>query len=112
MHEILFMREKQLLDRVSELKQQKLDNLGAQKKSFALATSEIHDLLEFVECSNENTIDEEFMLLQQHIQEQIQEQCEKHEYVDLIPVEVANIGVRVACNEGMSDLCQKNAKVI
>ena len=53
LHEILHMREKQLLDRASELKQQKLDNLGAQKKGFALATSEIQGLVEFacrVQC--------------------------------------------------------------
>ena len=52
------------------------------------------------------------MSLQQHIQQQIQEQCEKHERIDLIPAEVANVGVRVACVEGISDLCQKNAKVV
>ena len=94
------------------MKQQKLENLGAQKKGFALATSEIQDLVEFVECSVENATDEEFMLLQQHIQEQIQEQHEKHERITLVPAEVANIGVRVACAEGISDLCQKNAEVI
>ena len=104
--------EKQLLDRASELKQQKLDNLGAQKKGFALVTSEIQGLVEFVERSVENATDEEFMSLQQHIQEQIQEQCAKHERIDLIPAEVANVGVRVACAEGISDLCQKNAEVI
>ena len=112
LHEILHKREKQLLDRASGLKQQKLDNLGAQKKGFALATSEIQGLVEFVERSVENATDEEFMSLQQHIQEQIQEQCAKHEHVNLIPAEVANVGVRVACAEGISDLCQKNAEVI
>ena len=112
LHEILHKREKQLLDRASELKQQKLDNLGAQKKGFALATSEIQGLVEFVERSVENSTDEEFMSLQQHIQEQIQEQCAKHERIDLVPAEVANVGVRVACAEGISDLCQKNAEVI
>ena len=112
LHEILLKREKQLLDRASELKQQKLDNLGAQKKGFALATSEIQGLVEFVERSVENSTDEEFMSLQQHIQEQIQEQCAKHERIDLVPAEVANVGVRVACAEGISDLCQKNAEVI
>ena len=112
LHEILHKREKQLLDRASELKQQKLDNLGAQKKSFALATSEIQGLVEFVERSVENATDEEFMSLQQHIQEQIQEQCAKHECINLIPAEVVNVGVRVACAEGISDLCQKNAEVI
>ena len=112
LHEILLKREKQLLDRASELKQQKLDNLGAQKKSFTLATSEIQGLVEFVERSVENATDEEFMSLQQHIQEQIQEQCAKHEHINLIPAEVANVGVRVACAEGISDLCQKNAEVI
>ena len=75
------------------MKQQKLDTLGAQKKSFALATSEIQGLVEFVERSVENANDEEFMSLQQHIQEQIQEQCAKHECIDLKPVEVANVGV-------------------
>ena len=112
LHEILHKREKQLLDRASELKQQKLDNLGAQKKGFALATSEIQGLVEFVERSVENATDEEFMSLQQHIQEQIQEQRAKHERIDLVPAEVANVGVRVACAEGISDLCQKNAEVI
>ena len=112
LHEILHKREKQLLDRASELKQQKLDNLGAQKKGFALATSEIQGLVEFVELSVENATDEEFMSLQQHIQEQIQEQCAKHERVDLVPAEVANVGVRVGCAEGISDLCQKNAEVL
>ena len=112
LHEILHKREKQLLDSVSELKKQKLDNLGAQKKGFALATSEIQGLVEFVERSVENATDEEFMSLQQHIQDQIQEQCAKHERIDLIPAEVANVSVRVACAEGISDLCQKNAEVI
>ena len=112
LQEIIRKREKQLLDRASELKQQKLDNLGAQKKGFALATSEIQGLVEFVERSVENATDEEFMSLQQHIQEQIQEQYAKHERIDLKPAEAANIGVRVACAEGISDLCQKNAEVI
>ena len=112
LYEILHKREKQLLNRASELKQQKLDNLGAQKKSFALATSEIQGLVEFIERSVENATDEEFMSLQQHIQEQIQEQCEKHKCINLIPAEVANVGVRVTCAEGISDLCQKNAEVI
>ena len=94
------------------MKQQKLDNLGAQKKSFTLATSEIQGLVEFVERSVENATDEEFMSLQQHIQEQIQEQCAKHERINLTPAEVANVGVRVACAEGISDLCQKSAEVI
>ena len=112
LYEILHKREKQLLDSASELKQQKLDNLGAQKKGFALATSEIQGLVEFVERSIANATDEEFMSLQQHIQEQIQEQCAKHERINLIPEEAANIGVRVTCAEGISDLCQKNAEVI
>ena len=112
LHEILHKREKQLLDRASELKQQKLDNLGAQKKGFVLATSEIQGLVEFVERSVENATDEEFMSFQQHIQEQIQEQCAKQECIDLIPAEVADVGVRVACAEGISDLCQKNAEVL
>ena len=65
LQEIIRKQEKQLLDRASELKQQKLDNLGAQKKGFALATSEIQGLVEFVERSIENATDEEFMSLQQ-----------------------------------------------
>ena len=112
LQEIIRKREKQLLDRASELKQQKLDNLGAQKKGFTLATSEIQGLVEFVERSIENATDEEFMSLQQQVQEQIQEQCAKHEHIDLQPAEVANVGVRVACAEGISDLCQKNAELI
>ena len=52
------------------------------------------------------------MSLQQHIQKQIQEQCKKHECINLIPAEFADVGVQVACAEGISDLSQKNAKVL
>ena len=68
--------------------------------------------MEFVERSIENATDEEFMSLQQQVQEQIQEQCAKHEHIDLTPAEEVNVGVRVACAEGISDLCQKNAELI
>ena len=112
LHEILRKREKQLLDRVSELKQQKLDSLGAQRKGFALATSDIQGLMEFVEHSVTNATDEEVMLLQKDIQEKIRQQREKHERIDLVPAEIANIGVRVACAEGISDLCRKNTAVV
>ena len=50
------------------------------------------------------------MLLQQHSQQQIQEQCEKYEHINLLPAEVANVGVRVACAEGIADPCQKKAE--
>jgi len=112
LHEILRKCENQLLDRASELKQQKLDSLGAQRKGFALATSEIQGLVEFVERSIDNATDEEIMLLQKQIEERVREQQKKHERTDLIPAEVANIGVRVACAEGISDLCQKNAAIM
>ena len=79
---------------------------------FGLATSEIQGLMGFVEHSVKNTTEEEFTSLQQHTQEQIQEMCRKHECICLIPVEVANISVRVACAEGIADLCQKNAEVV
>ena len=112
LHEILRKREKQLLDQVSNLKQQKLDSLGAQRKGFALATSEIQGLMEFVERSIDNATDEEIMLLQKQIEERVREQQKKHECIDLVPAEVANIGVRVTCAKGISDLCQKNAAVM
>ena len=112
LREILHKREKQLLDRASGLKQEKLDSLGAQRKEFALATSDIQSLMELVKRTIDNASDEEIMLLQQHIQERVQDHCEKHGRIDLIPAEVANIGVRVTCAEGISDLCQSNAAVM
>ena len=111
-HEIIHKRENQLMDKASELKQQKLDKLEAQKRGFALATGEIQNFMEFVEYSVENATDKEFVSLRLHAEEQIKKQCEKHECMNLIPVEVANTGVRVACAEGIADLCQKNAEVI
>ena len=112
LHEILCMREKQLLDRASELKLEKLDILGAQKKVLALATKDIKSLVEFVEHTTENATDEEFMSLQQKIQIQIQEQCQQFECIDLAPVDAANVDVRIACAEDIVDLCQRNADVI
>ena len=91
---------------------EQLDSLEAQSKGFALATSDIQGLMEFVERSVTNATDEEVMLLQKDIQEKIREQRKKHERINLVPAEIANIGVRVACAEGISDLCQKNATVV
>ena len=59
--------------------------------------------MEFVERSIDNASDEEIMLLQQQIQDRVREQREKQERIDLMPAEVANTGVRVACAEGISD---------
>ena len=112
LRDILRKRENQLHNRASELKQQKLDNLGAQRKEFALATSEIQGVMNFVERSIDNASDEEVMLLQQQIQPRIQEQSERHKRIDLTPAAVANSDVRVACAEGISDLCQKNTAVM
>ena len=58
-------------------------------KGFTLAASEIQGLVEFLECSIENATDEEFMSLQQQVQEQIQDQGAKNERINLIPAEVA-----------------------
>ena len=74
--------------------------------------SEIQGPIEFVDLSINSATDKEFMSSQKHIEKQIQEQCKKHECINLIPAEFADVGVQVACAEGISDLSQKNAKVL
>ena len=36
----------------------------------------------------------------------------KHDHINFIPVEAANVGVRMVCDNSVSDLCQKNADII
>ena len=108
LHEILYQREKELLDKAFEFKQQKLELLGAQKEGFVPTTHEIEGLMTFLGRSAENSPDEEFMALQPHIQKEIQ----KYEHINLVPAEIANVSVRMICGEDISNLCQKDADVI
>ena len=108
LHEILYKRERELLDKASEFKRQKLEILGAQKEGFGPTTHQIEGLMKFLEHTAENATDEEFMSLQPHIQKEIQ----KHELINLVPAEIANVSVRVICAEDISKLCQEDANVI
>ena len=72
LHEILYKRERELLDKASEFKRQKLEILGAQKEGFGPTTHQIEGLMKFLEHTAKNATDEEFMSLQPHIQKEIQ----------------------------------------
>ena len=95
---VLKQREKQLLDKASEMRDQKLDALGAQKKNLQIVQAESQSLIEFVEHSLEGATDEEVISIYQQILPRVEEESKRHKQISLLPTTGGNIAVEISYN--------------
>ena len=93
---ILKQREQQLLDKASEMRDKKLNALGAQKKNLQVVQAESQSLIEFVEHSLESATDEEVLLVHQQILPRVEEESKKHKQITLVPATGGNLAVEIS----------------
>ena len=109
---ILRWREQELLAKASKLVQQKINSLSVQVESLNATKAEIQSLVEFVEHKLQNIAsDEEVMTLRKQVLARIEEECLKHEDIDLNPAELYNVSLQVSCTEALIEHCQRNTDV-
>ena len=103
-----------LIDKLSDLAQGKVENLMAQIKGFQSDSAVIQSLGEFCEQNLENATDEEFIELHKQILSRVEDECRKHKDTNLELAEESNVHVRVELpsNQRLSDLCRKEGKVM
>ena len=93
---ILKQCEQQLLDKASEMRDKKLNTLGAQKKSLKVVQAESQSLIEFVEHSLESATDEEVLSIHQEILPRVEEESKKHKQITLLPTTGGNLAVEIS----------------
>ncbi len=109
---LLDKHEQQLLHQAANQVQDKIDKLTAQEKSLSVATAEVQSIVDYTErfvghCSDE------VMSMHTEIRRRIQQEVGEHSKSgrSLEPVEEADMGVEVSCNEALLELCQSKAKI-
>ena len=101
-----------LIDKLSDLAQGKVENLMAQIKGFQSDSAVIQSLGEFCDQNLENATDEEFIELHKQILSRVEDECRKHKDTNLELAEETDVGVELPSNQNLSDLCWNEAKVL
>ncbi len=110
---LLDKHKQQLLHQAANQVQQKIDKLTAQEKSLSVATAEVQSIVDYTERFVGHCSDNEVMSMHTEIRRRIQQEVGEHSKSgrSLEPVEEADMGVEVRCDEALQKLCQSKAKI-
>ena len=109
--EILQKKERELLAKVEDMVQLKLENLDAQEKSLSRATLLINNLINYVQHNLDIISDEELLQTHHQIHGRVEEERAKNDGIDFTLVEVDNIAVKVTLTDDVSTLSEQKATV-
>ena len=110
--EIIQRHGHNLIDKLSDLAQGKVEKLMAQIKSFQSDSAIIQSLGEFCEQNLEDATDEEFIELHKQILSRVEDKCRKHKDTNFELAEISDVGVELRSNQSFSDICHNEAKVV
>ena len=109
--EVLKGRQQELMNKATDLVQQRLEVLKAQEKNLNIALAEVQNAVELVERNLENATDEEVMSIHQQILSRAEAEVKKHAELDLDVSEEANLTAKVLDTDVLTELCQTRADV-
>ena len=114
LHHILEERKKELVQEAVNKVDEKVEKLSAQEKKILTANAEVQSIVEYTERFVGHCSDNEVMSMHTDIRRQIKREIEEHSKSEtsLEPVEEADVGVEVRCEEELQQLCQTKAKII
>ena len=105
---ILNDHEHILLQQAREIMERKVNLLDSQHEDLQVAVSTLDSLVGFVERTEENASDEEFISMKQQIANRIQEVYRKYQDMKSSPNEVANTFIAVPPPTSLAELCKKS----
>ncbi len=113
LHHILEKRKKELVQEAVNKVDEKVEKLSAQEKKILTANAEVQSIVEYTERFVGHCSDNEVMSMHTDIRRQIKREIEEHSKPEtsLEPVEEADVGVEVRCEEELQQLCQTKAKI-
>ncbi len=113
LHHILEKRKKELVQEAVNKVDEKVEKLSAQEKNILTANAEVQSIVEYTERFVGHCSDNEVMSMHTDIRRQIKREIEEHSKSrrSLEPVEEADVGVEVKCEEELQQLCQTKAKI-
>ena len=111
MIEVLQNKQRELLAKTEAIVQLKLENIDAQEKSLTRANLLVHNLINYVQHNLDIISDEELLETHNQLHGRIEEERGKNERVELAPVEVDDIAVKITLTEDVVKLVEQKAKV-
>ena len=109
---LLEQERQNILARTAKLAGEKLKNLREQEQKVRRASGEVQSVVDYCRQKAEMVSDEEFLALQDDLQNRIREECSRHDgHSEQDPCEVANIAVQMTGAEEIAGLCREKARV-
>ena len=113
LHNILELREQELVEDATTIAQQKLQKLSQQEKTLSLASAELQSVVDYTERCVSLSTDNELVSMDTEIRKTIQQKIQEHSKSrrSLEPVEEADMAVEVTCAEALQQLCLTQANI-
>ena len=113
LHNILELREQELVEDATAIAQVKLQKLSQQEKTLSLASAQLQSVVDYTERCVSVSTDNELVSMDTEIRKTIQQKIQEHSKSgrSLEPVEEADMAVEVTCAEALQQLCLTQANV-
>ena len=113
LHNILDIREQELVEDATTIAQQKLQKLSLQEKTLSLASEELQSVVDYTERCVSLSTDNELVSMDTEIRKTIQQKIQEHSKSErsLEPVEEADMAVEFTCAEALQQLCLAQANI-
>ena len=106
----LQQRKQELIDETTEKTGEKVEDLDAQLKDFAIIASELQEVMDFVERNVNDTSNAQLMGLERDMSNRVDEIILKYEHHDLQPAAMANLTVKPPASKEVESAC-KSARI-
>lgn len=111
LHEVLRLREQELLRKATTLKEQKVTSLTAQKASLEASITEVKQIEDNVQRVLSEAKQEELLESHKQFLREMETKSRHCAGLYLEPAEKPNIGVRLHCADQVREVCEKHSNV-
>lgn len=111
LHRLLDRHKADMKTRISQMTKTKLNKLGTQQLELEGISDEMQRLEDFTENWLETSTERELLLLYKFLQERVTQALRQYSRMNVKPVEVPNLAIKVSCGPQLQDTCRKHAVV-
>ena len=111
LHRMLDRHKADMKTRISQMTKSKVHKLGKQQSELEGISAEMQRLEDFTTNCLQASTERELLLLYRFLQEQITQALQQYSRVNVEPVEVPNLALRISCAHYLQEACRKHAVV-
>ena len=111
MIELLKVRELELLKMTETVVKKKLSRLSQQEMEIHGAMAAMMTVVDYVNAHLDIISDEELLIIQHQLYTHIEDSIQAHKGLKLVPVDTANLAVKIDVEDTLTEVCHNNAQV-